>query len=109
MIAFYASVKSYSLLFEVCGFAREAASVREAFAHGDVDAMVAAVSEAMVDEFAVAGTPRQVVDGLRRYDGVVDHVVLSPPSFRTSAERVAENLAALTRCCATPAACDRMG
>jgi probable F420-dependent oxidoreductase len=100
MIAFYGSVKSYGALFDACGFAREAALIQEAFRARDVDAMVGAISEEMVDEFALAGTPRQVRDGLRRFDGVVDHVVLSPPSFRITPERAAEILAALTECCA---------
>ena len=54
----------------------------------------------MVDEFAAAGTPAQVADRLRRWDGVVDEVVLSPPTFRVTESEVSENLAALTGCCA---------
>jgi alkanesulfonate monooxygenase SsuD/methylene tetrahydromethanopterin reductase-like flavin-dependent oxidoreductase (luciferase family) len=37
---------------------------------------------------------------LRRFDGVVDEVVLSPPTFRVAPERVAENLATLVEHCA---------
>ncbi len=105
MIAFYGSVKSYGHLFDVCGFKREAEAIQQAFARGDADAMVAAVTEPMVDEFAVAGTPQQVAAALRRFDGVADHVILSPPSFRVTPERVAENLATLVEHCApAPAA-----
>ena len=100
MIAFYGSVKSYGNLFEVSGFGREAEAIRDAFARQDVDAMVGAVSDAMIDEFAVAGTPAQVNDQLRRFEGVVDHVVLSPPSFRVAPDRIAENLATLVEHCA---------
>jgi probable F420-dependent oxidoreductase len=92
MIAFYGSVRSYGHLFSVCGFAEEAAEIQAAFRRGDADAMVAAVTPAMVDEFAVAGTPDDVRAGLARFDGVADHVVLSPPSFRVGHERIAENL-----------------
>src|SRR6201999_3306606 len=56
MIAFYGSVKSYGRLFEACGFGREAAAIQQAFVDRDPDAMVAAVTDAMVDEFACAGT-----------------------------------------------------
>jgi probable F420-dependent oxidoreductase len=98
MIAFYGSVKSYAGMFE--GFDAEAAAIREAFARGDADAMVAAVTDAMVDELAVAGTPAEVVKQLRRFDGLVDEVVLSPPTFRVPPERVAANLATLTAHCA---------
>jgi probable F420-dependent oxidoreductase len=100
MIAFYGTVKSYATVFEHCGFGAEAKAIQEAFAKRDLEAMVGAVSEAMVDEFAAAGTPEEVDAKLRRYDGVVDEVVLSVPSFQVSDERVAENLALLSAGCA---------
>jgi probable F420-dependent oxidoreductase len=100
MIAFYGTVKSYATVFEHCGFGAEAAAIQEAFAKRDLVAMVGAVSEAMVEEFAYAGTAEEVDAKLRRYDGVVDEVVLSVPSFQVSDERVAENLALLTAGCA---------
>jgi probable F420-dependent oxidoreductase len=100
MIAFYGTVRSYGGLFDVCGFAREAEAIQEAFRARDIEAMVGAVSDEMVDELAIAGTPRQVRDGLSRFDGVVDHVVLAPPSFRISPARAGEILATLTECCA---------
>jgi alkanesulfonate monooxygenase SsuD/methylene tetrahydromethanopterin reductase-like flavin-dependent oxidoreductase (luciferase family) len=101
MIAFYGSVRSYGPLFEICGFAAEAAAIQAAFRRGDAAAMVAAVTPAMVDELAVAGTPEDVRAGLRRFDGVADEVVLSPPSFRVSADRIAENLMLLASTAAT--------
>ena len=100
MIAFYGSVKSYGGLFTACGFGAEAERIRAAFGDRDVDVMVASVTDAMIDEFSVAGTPQQVRERLRRFDGVVDEVVLTVPSFRTSPERVAENLELLTAACA---------
>jgi hypothetical protein len=54
----------------------------------------------MIDEFAAAGTAEEVDAQLRRYDGVVDEVVLSVPSFQVTDERVTENLALLTGHCA---------
>jgi probable F420-dependent oxidoreductase len=99
MIAFYGSVKSYGGLFEVCGFGHEAAAIQAAFKARDPDAMVAAVTDEMVDEFACAGTPAQVREGLRRFDGLVDEVALSPPSFRVSPERAGEILAGLISAC----------
>lgn len=100
MIAFYGSVKSYHPIYELSGFGREVAAIREAFGRGDADAMVAAVTEEMVDEFAVAGTPARVRDGLARFRGVADEIVLFPPSFRVPPERVQENLATLIEHCA---------
>ncbi|MEZ5076773.1 MAG: LLM class flavin-dependent oxidoreductase [Solirubrobacterales bacterium] len=100
MIAFYATVKSYAAVFEHSGFGAEAAAVREAFAARDLKRMLGAVSEPMVDAFAAAGTPEEVDRQLRRYDGAVDEVVLSVPSFQVAPERVAENLSLLTASCA---------
>jgi probable F420-dependent oxidoreductase len=99
-IAFYASVKTYAPLLERTGFAAEGEAIREAFGRADVKAMVAAVSERMVDELAVAGTPGDVCDGLRRYEGLLDHAILYAPSFQLSAERVRESALGLIRACA---------
>lgn len=100
MIAFYGSVKTYGKLFEVCGFGREAEAMQTAFRARDMKAMVDAVTDDMIDEFAVAGTPRQVADGLSRFRGVADQIVLFPPSFQVAPERIAENLALLVEHCA---------
>jgi probable F420-dependent oxidoreductase len=99
MIAFYATVKSYAPMFEVAGFGEAARAVQAAFAARDVAGMLDAVGEDMVDALALAGTPEQVRAGLRRFDGVVDELVLSVPSFQVPADRVAENLRLLTAAC----------
>jgi probable F420-dependent oxidoreductase len=100
MIAFYGSVKSYGRLFDVCGFPNEAKAMQAAFAARDLKAMIGAVSDAMVDEFALAGTPAQVRDRLRRFDGIVDEVALFPPSFQISPARAVELLDTLIAHCA---------
>ncbi len=99
MLAFYASVKTYAPLYEICGFGREAEAIRAAFGRGDAEAMVGAVTEAMVDALAVAGTPAQVNAGLRRFDGIVDRLILFPPSFRIAPERCEEIALALIDHC----------
>lgn len=100
MIAFYGSVKTYGALFETCGFGAEARTMQAAFAARDLEALVGAVSDAMIDEFAIAGTAEQVRSGLRRFDGLADHIVLSPPSFQISRERASEILHGLIDACA---------
>jgi probable F420-dependent oxidoreductase len=95
MLAFYASAKTYGTVLERIGFGSEAAAVREAFARRDEQAMIAAISDRMVDELAVAGTPGDVMRQVRRYDGLLDHVVLYVPGYRVSAERLQENALAL--------------
>ncbi|HST39366.1 MAG TPA: LLM class flavin-dependent oxidoreductase [Conexibacter sp.] len=87
-LAFYASVKTYGPLLERLGFGAAGAEIREAFARGDHEAMIAAVPEAMVDALAIVGTPDDVRAGLRRFDGLLDHAILYVPSFTLTPERV---------------------
>ncbi|MBY0441513.1 MAG: LLM class flavin-dependent oxidoreductase [Mycobacteriaceae bacterium] len=94
-IAFYASVKSYDIVLDVNGFSKEGQAIREAFARRDFAAMFAAVSDNMIDTMGVAGTASQVRDGLRRYEGVLDHIMLYSPSIGLPAERVQQNLMSL--------------
>jgi probable F420-dependent oxidoreductase len=94
-IAFYASAKTYGGLLDSCGFGAEGKAIRAAFAAGDADAMVAAVSERMVDEIALAGTAAEVKERARRYDGLLDHLILYAPSYGVSPERAVENATAL--------------
>ena len=47
-------------MFEASGFAAEAERIRKAFAGGDPEAMLDAVSDDMLDAIGVAGTPDQV-------------------------------------------------
>jgi probable F420-dependent oxidoreductase len=103
-IAFYASVKTYAPLLERIGFAAEGEAIREAFGRRDLDGMVAAVSERMIDALAVAGTPADIRAGLSRYEGLLDHAILYAPSFQMSPERVRESaLGLIEACSANPA------
>ena len=99
-IAFYASAKTYAALLERQGFGPEGAAIRDAFGRRDHDAMVAAVSERMLDAFAVAGSADDVRRALRRYEGVLDHVILYVPSFRLGPERVQRCTLDLIEACA---------
>lgn len=99
MIAFYGSVRSYEGLFDVCGFAREAKEIQQAFRARDVEAMIAAVSDPMIDEFALAGSPSHVREQLRRFHGLVDEVVLTVPSFGIAPGRGGEILNRLIEHC----------
>nr|WP_158077442.1 LLM class flavin-dependent oxidoreductase [Amycolatopsis keratiniphila] len=81
-IAFYASVKTYDAILTLHGFADEARSIRTARRTGDLEGMVDAVSDAMIDTIAVAGTPEQVRDQFTtRWAGLYERTLLYPPSF----------------------------
>lgn len=94
-IAFYSSVKSYDGMLANGGFEQQAATIRAAFAARDSDAMIAAVTDEMIDAMAVTGTASDVREGLRRYDGVLDHTIIYSPTHLIAHERVEENLMSL--------------
>ncbi len=90
-IAFYAAPKAYAPMMEQSGFAAEAEQVRKAFAEGDHEAMIDAVSDEMLDAIGVAGRLEQVRAGIARRAHDFDHVALYSPSFTMSIERVRQN------------------
>jgi alkanesulfonate monooxygenase SsuD/methylene tetrahydromethanopterin reductase-like flavin-dependent oxidoreductase (luciferase family) len=96
-IAFYAAPKAYAPMFEASGFASEAQQIRKAFAAGDHEAMLDAVSDDMLDAIGVAGTPDQVRAGLARREADFDHLVLYSPSFTMTLARVQQNTLDLVR------------
>ena len=57
--------------------------------------MAAAVTEEMIDEIAIAGTPDEVRDQIKQWDDLADHVLLYTPSIGIKGERVEENLDAI--------------
>jgi probable F420-dependent oxidoreductase len=96
-IAFYAAPKAYAPMLEASGFAAEAARIRAAFADGDHQRMIDAVSDEMLDAIGVAGTPEQVRAGIARREPDFDHLSLYSPSFTMSLERVQQNTLDLVR------------
>jgi probable F420-dependent oxidoreductase len=96
-IAFYAAPKAYAPMFEASGFAGEAERIRKAFAAGDHEAMLDAVTDDMLDAIGVAGTSDQVRAGLARRDADFDHLVLYSPSFTMTLARVQQNAFDLVR------------
>lgn len=94
-IAFYVAPKAYGPVMEASGFADEAAAIQAAFRAKDHDAMVAAVSDRMLDEMAAAGTLEEVRDRVGLLEKRYDHAALYSPSFTLSSERVRENTFAI--------------
>ncbi len=76
-IAFYATVNTYEPLFTP--FAREVEEVRRALMAGNTAGMVDAVTDPMVDAFAVAGRPDDVRRRLAPYAELADSICLMPP------------------------------
>jgi probable F420-dependent oxidoreductase len=92
-IAFYATVNTYEPLF--ASFPREVASIREALMRGEQRRMVDAVSEDMVDTFAVVGRPDEVKRKIGAYAQLADSICLSPPDQLIEPEETERYLEAL--------------
>jgi len=93
-IAFYSVIPYFDVMFELHGFQREASAIRDAAANGDPGGMIEAVSEEMIDTFAIAGTPDQCRRQLEAWDDL-DLAVLFPPTFQLEPEEILSNHRAL--------------
>ncbi len=86
LVAFYASVRTYTDFFAFHGFESEARTIQDRFRAGDVSGMVDACSDEMVDTFTFAGTFDEVRAGLERYEGLADAIKLTPPTHFVDVE-----------------------
>jgi alkanesulfonate monooxygenase SsuD/methylene tetrahydromethanopterin reductase-like flavin-dependent oxidoreductase (luciferase family) len=75
-LSFYFEIPYFRTLLEPFGFDEELAAGEKAIADGDNKARIAAVSDRMVEEIGIAGTPDEVVEKLARYEDLVDWLVL---------------------------------
>jgi probable F420-dependent oxidoreductase len=78
LVAFYATVRSYQDFFDFHGFGNETRLVQERFRAGNEAGMADAVPDAMVDVLTLSGTPDEVRQRLKGYEGLADVVKLSP-------------------------------
>jgi len=90
-IGFYATTRTYDAILDLHGWEAEKKGIRAAFRSFDLPAMTAAVSDDMLDQIAITGTPADVEKQLAGYQGLLDHVLLYPPSVGVSPDRVKEN------------------
>jgi probable F420-dependent oxidoreductase len=78
-IAHYATVTAFEPVFLSHGFEVLLQAIHEAFLRGDTEAMVDAVSDEMLDAFAVAGTPDHARKKVAIYGELADSLALSWP------------------------------
>jgi alkanesulfonate monooxygenase SsuD/methylene tetrahydromethanopterin reductase-like flavin-dependent oxidoreductase (luciferase family) len=90
-IAFYASVKSYEGILNMHGWEEHKLAIWKHFKTFDLPKMSAAVSDEMVEQIAIAGTPDECRDQISKWDGVVDLPILYTPTAGVSSKRVMEN------------------
>jgi probable F420-dependent oxidoreductase len=95
-LAFYSIVRTYDSIMAMHGWTSHTAAMREAWGRDDIEAMIAAVPDEMLDELAIAGTEDEVLDRFHAdFADRHDHVLLYPPSYGIEAGRFAENANAI--------------
>jgi probable F420-dependent oxidoreductase len=94
-IAFYTVVRTYAPLVELEGFTSEVERIRTAWQARDAEAMIAAVSPAMLERMAVAGTPDEARDQLPGFHGLYDRLLCYVPSYGLRGGEIADRLEAV--------------
>lgn len=87
----YAPSRVYDRLFEMHGWSEHQLAIREAARKGDVDAIVAAVPDEIIDEIGVACTPDQISERVAQHVAHYDHVNLVVPPWGLSAEEAEDS------------------
>ena len=88
-VGFYATVRTYAGMFSELGFADRLTPIREAFMAGDLGRLVDAVGPDMAEAFSASGTPAQVREKARAWEGLADRLWVSPPHHGQSPAAVA--------------------
>jgi probable F420-dependent oxidoreductase len=92
-IAFYATVNTYEPLF--ARFPAEVRAIQGALMQGDTSAMADAVTDEMIETFAVVGTPDEARRKLAPYEELADSLCLTPPDQLVTPAEAAEYRAGL--------------
>lgn len=90
-IAFYASVKSYEGILNLHGWEEQKRAIWEHFKTFNLPKMAAAVTDDMVEQIAIAGTPEECREQIEKWKDVVDLPILYTPTAGVKADRVREN------------------
>ena len=90
-IAFYASVKSYEGILNLHGWEEQKRAIWEHFRTFNLPKMAAAVTDDMVEQIAIAGTPEEGREQIEKWKDVVDLPILYTPTAGVKADRVREN------------------
>ena len=94
-IGFYATTLTYAAILDLHGWQAEKEAIRAAWRKFDMKALADAVSDEMLDQIAIAGTADECRQQFSRYEGLLDHILLYPPSVGVRPDRVRENYRAI--------------
>ena len=90
-IAFYASVKSYEGILNMHGWEEQKLAIWKNFKTFNLPKMAAAVTDDMVEQIAIAGTPEECREQIEKWKDIVDLPILYTPTAGIRADRVQEN------------------
>ncbi len=94
-IAFYYTTRIYHSILDVHGWRDIGERCAAAFRKMDFKALAEAVPDELVDAIAITGTPDEVRDQVKQWDGLADHLLLYSPAVGLKPERVRENVTAM--------------
>jgi hypothetical protein len=89
-ISFYATVKTYTPIWEMHGFEAEAAAAGDAFRRGDLAGVPAAISDSMVETYCAAGPLDKVRARVEATAERADGIFLTPPTYFISPAELSE-------------------
>lgn len=79
-IAFYASTRTYKPVLDAHGWGETCLRLNEKAAKGDWDGMAKEITDEMLEEFAVTGSPEEIPAKLKaKYDGLLDRLAFYTP------------------------------
>lgn len=84
LLAFYATTPNYAGILRHHGRDDVPREVRRAFVQGDLDRMIAAIDDELLDAIAIAGRPDEARDRLERWAPVAGRVILAPPYYEVA-------------------------
>jgi len=87
-IAFHATVRTYDSILDLHGFTDVAAQIRALWKSFDLAGMTALVTDEMLDEMAVAGTPDECRAALEQRADGAERLLLGAPVVATDADRI---------------------
>jgi alkanesulfonate monooxygenase SsuD/methylene tetrahydromethanopterin reductase-like flavin-dependent oxidoreductase (luciferase family) len=94
-IAFFVVVRTYAPLVELEGFTAEAAAIRDAWKVRDHAGMVDAVTPAILERMAVAGTPAEAREQITAFHGLYDRLCCYVPSYGLGVGEIGERVDAV--------------
>jgi len=89
-LGFYGATRTYRPVLAADGFGDDADRCATALASGDVSKLEGAVSDEMLETYAIVSTPDELADRLATRQDQLDTCILIPPYFATPAERLWE-------------------